>query len=179
MSTAAVILAAGLGTRMKSATPKLLHKILGKPIISYVVEAVRQTQNIETIVVVISKHSENIKDCFSNNPDITIAYQHEPLGTADALKAGITQITKNFDYTITLAGDTPLIKSSTLNYLLEEHINSQNDLTALSFIAQNPTSYGRIVRNSEGSVKGIIEEKDANDKQKEIKEVNSGIYVFN
>ncbi len=169
-----VILAAGLGTRMKSSAPKVLHSILGKPMISYVMESVPEDS---PIVIVIAKHSVAIEDLI-NSRKISLSYQQRQLGTADALKDGINKINTKFDFLLVLNGDTPLIKKRTLKKLIKSHIKSENDITVLSFITTNPTAYGRIIRDN-SRVKCIIEEKDATKKEKDIKEVNSGIYAFN
>ncbi len=173
----AVILAAGLGTRMKSSTPKVLHKILGKPIIEYVVNAVTKTNKIIYTTIVIANHSEEIKDIYSNDK-ISFAYQKKQLGTADALKSGVYAINLNYDHLLVINGDTPLIRKQTLSKLIKKHLINQNDITILSFKLSDPTSYGRIVRDKKGSVKGIVEEKDATKIEKSIKEVNSGMYIF-
>ncbi len=176
MKIYSIILAAGLGTRMKSSLPKVLHNILGKPIITHVIDAI-STMNVLKIIIVIAEHSEGIKDAL-NNEKISFAYQQRPLGTADALKAGVNTIHSPIDHALVLNGDTPLIKKETLKKLIKVHTKKSNDITLLSFISSDPTSYGRILRDEGGRVKCIVEEKDATKEEKAIKEVNSGIYVF-
>jgi len=171
-----IVLAAGLGTRMKSSLPKVLHQILGKPIITLVLDAI-PVRNMAEIIIVIAEHSEGIKGIL-NSKKISFAYQQRPLGTGDALKAGVKAIHFPVDHVLVLNGDTPLIKKETLNKLIKVHTKKSNDITLLSFVASDPTSYGRILRDEGGRVKGIVEEKDTTKEEKGIKEVNSGIYVF-
>ncbi len=174
-----VILAAGLGTRMKSSIPKVLHKIYGKPMVKYVIDAVRQLLP-ENIIVVIG-HSDNkssneiqnaIKEC-----SVTFAIQKEPKGTADALKSAVKHL-KGFNGTIlVLSGDTPLIAIESLRKFLRLHKQQREDLSVMSFMVDDIHSYGRIIREN-GKPVAIIENKDAQESQKNIKEVNSGIYAI-
>jgi bifunctional UDP-N-acetylglucosamine pyrophosphorylase/glucosamine-1-phosphate N-acetyltransferase len=172
---ATVVLAAGLGTRMKSALPKVLHPVLRKPMVLHVVEALAALSPEKTIVVT-GMHSDGLRDALQHHP-VSFAVQKEPKGTGDALKAAVQEL-KNFRGTIlVVGGDTPLVKPATLLTFLKLHDENRNDLSLISFIAGRGHSYGRIIR--EGSkLRGIVEDKDASEEQKKIHEVNSGIYAI-
>lgn len=172
---ATVILAAGLGTRMKSSIPKVLHKIYDKPIIQYVADSTKKLKAKDNIVV-ISPKTDEIKKTLDNYP-VTFVIQKEPKGTADALKTAVSNLNK-FDGTLlVLNGDTPLISTQTLKRFLRLHNHHKEDISIISFIAECPHSYGRIIRQG-NQVKAIIEDRDASKDQKKIKEVNSGIYAM-
>ncbi|MBF0538286.1 MAG: bifunctional UDP-N-acetylglucosamine diphosphorylase/glucosamine-1-phosphate N-acetyltransferase GlmU [Nitrospirae bacterium] len=177
MKIHAVVLAAGLGKRMKSNTPKVLHKILGKPIIRYITDAINGVDAIDKTVIVVSTHTEAIVPLYEGAGAL-MAYQRQPLGTADALMSGLTAIGEAFDHLLVLAGDIPLIRAATLEALIQQHIANNNALTLITFNTTTPGAYGRIKRNPDSTINGIIEESDASDQEKEITEVNSGIYVF-
>lgn len=174
-----VILAAGLGIRMKSSIPKVLHKIYGKPIVMYVIDAVRQLKP-EKIIVVTSPSINESGNAIQNalkEYNITFAVQKEPNGTADALKSASKQL-KGFNGTIlVLNGDTPLITIESLQKFLRLHKQRREDLSVMSFIAEGIHSYGRIIREN-GKPVAIIEDKEVDENQKKIKEVNSGIYAI-
>ena len=175
MSITAVILAAGLGTRMKSARPKVLHSINGKPLVRYVVEAV-QTLKPAKIVVVISPGSVGIREALRDSR-VVFSIQKEPRGTADALRAASQKLAGMHGTVLVLSGDAPLISTATLKKLLTNHRRNKESLSILSFSARNEHSYGRIMRES-GRVVSIIESRDATPEQKKITEVNSGIYAI-
>ncbi|MBF0565761.1 MAG: bifunctional UDP-N-acetylglucosamine diphosphorylase/glucosamine-1-phosphate N-acetyltransferase GlmU [Nitrospirae bacterium] len=198
MTVYSVILSAGIGKRMKSSTPKVLHEVLGKPIVAYAVDALANCGKVLQTIVVISKRSGLIRQYLEERPEdkpankpedklegkpanrnLIFAYQEEPLGTADALRAGVEVLPeRDFDCVVVMAGDTPLVKSSTLSELIERHAFLKSDLTLTTFIASNPNSYGRIKRGPESAVQCIIEDGDASAEEKKIFEVNSGLYVF-
>ncbi|MBF0568074.1 MAG: bifunctional UDP-N-acetylglucosamine diphosphorylase/glucosamine-1-phosphate N-acetyltransferase GlmU [Nitrospirae bacterium] len=180
MKTCAVVLAAGLGKRMKSATPKVVHNLMGKPIVTYSVEAVKAVAGVLKVVLVIGRHSEQqLRGIFKADPMVSFAFQTSLLGTADALKSGIGGLNgEEFDYTLVMTADAPLIRGETLQGLIDRHIQGGNAVTVLSFVSKDPSSYGRIIRNPYGTIKGIIENPDATQEQRKINEVNSGIYVF-
>ncbi|MDI6800498.1 MAG: bifunctional UDP-N-acetylglucosamine diphosphorylase/glucosamine-1-phosphate N-acetyltransferase GlmU [Thermodesulfovibrionales bacterium] len=176
MKVATVILAAGLGTRMKSSTPKVLHKICGKPVIQYVADAVLKLKSAHNIIV-ISPNAEDIEDALKKY-NVTFSRQNEPKGTGDALKSAVRKL-KGFDGTLlVLNGDTPLISPATLQNFLKLHRQNKNDLSLISFAMEGSHSYGRIIREG-GRLKAIVEDKDADEEQKKIREVNSGIYAIN
>ncbi|MCI4626660.1 MAG: bifunctional UDP-N-acetylglucosamine diphosphorylase/glucosamine-1-phosphate N-acetyltransferase GlmU [Candidatus Magnetoovum sp. WYHC-5] len=177
MKGCAVVLAAGLGTRMKSSVPKVLHKLLGKTIIEHVVGALSGLEGLENISVVVSNHCEGVREVLAGFKGVQFAVQVNQLGTADAFKVGLTAL-GDYGYVLVTAGDTPLIKRKTLDDIIQRHISQGSDLTVVSFRAEKPSAYGRIVRDSAGCPLKILEAKDASDEQLKIDEVNSGIYVF-
>lgn len=180
MKICAVVLAAGLGKRMKSATPKVVHNLMGKPIVTYSVEAVKVVSGVSKIVLVIGRHSEvALTSIFKEEPMVSFAYQDNLLGTADALKSGLSGLGgQHFDFTLVLTADAPLIRGETLQGLIDRHIRDGNAVTMLSFVSKDPASYGRVTRNPDGTLRGIVENPDATEEERNINEVNSGIYVF-
>jgi len=173
MAFKVVILAAGKGTRFKSDLPKVLHKILGKPMLWYVVKAAKES-GAEEVIVVVGHKKELIEDFLKKEfPDVKTVYQEEQLGTGHAVMCA-EKLLKDFKgKVVVLNGDTPLIEPEEI----KELANSDGDLTILTTFLENPTGYGRIVRNGNEVLK-IVEEKDANTEEKKIKEVNTGIYAF-
>lgn len=175
MRLATVILSAGLGKRMRSDLPKVLHRVLGKPIIQYVADSIRGLGAEENIVV-IGSHGEGIREVLSGYP-VRFVLQERPLGTGDALKRAVETL-KGFDGTVlVLNGDTPLIEKSTLKRFLRLHEKMKEEISIISFVAEGEHSYGRVLRKGD-RVAGIIEDNDASPEQKEIREVNSGIYAI-
>jgi bifunctional UDP-N-acetylglucosamine pyrophosphorylase/glucosamine-1-phosphate N-acetyltransferase len=168
---AAVVLAAGLGTRMRSKTPKHLHPLLGRRLVDWVIEAAREL-GPDPLVVVTSPGTE---DAFEN---VAVAVQNEPRGTGDAAGAA-RQALEGFDGDVlVVSGDAATIKSEILERLLETHRLEQAAATVLSFDRPEPGEYGRIVRSSDGALQAIVEARDANQEQLGITEINSSIYVF-
>jgi bifunctional UDP-N-acetylglucosamine pyrophosphorylase/glucosamine-1-phosphate N-acetyltransferase len=177
MKIAGVILAAGLGKRMHSSKPKVLHNIYGTPMLQYVLHRIRAL-NPQKVIVVVGKHFKDIKDSVGHVNSISFVHQREAKGTGDALLKA-KQALKGFQGTVlVINGDTPLIRRETLKKFLSLHKQKGNSISVLSFIAQNPGSYGRVIRDEFDSAVSIIEDKDATIIQKGIKEVNSGIYAI-
>ncbi len=175
MAMSTVILAAGLGTRMKSATPKVLHMLLGRPVVRHVVDTAKAMRP-EKIIVVVSPAGSGVQDALKDS-SVSFAVQKTPKGTADALMAAVREL-GNFNGTLlVLSGDAPLVGLSTLRRLLTVHKRRKEDISILSFIAEGNHSYGRVVRNS-SRVTAIVENRDADSTQKKIREVNSGIYAL-
>ncbi len=172
---ASVVLAAGLGTRMKSTLPKVLHPLFSKPMVQYVVEALSAVKPEKTIVVT-GVNGERIRETLRNYP-VSFAVQKEPRGTGDALKSALQKLRGFTGTLLVVGGDTPLIKPETLQAFLKLHRKSRNDLSLISFIAGGAHSYGRIVRTG-NKLREIVEDKDASTEQKKICEVNSGIYAI-
>ncbi len=175
MRLATVTLAAGLGTRMKSHLPKILHKIYDKPIIQYVIESLLPLSP-EKSVVVVSSGFEAVENYLKDYP-VVFAVQEKQKGTADALKSGVGKLEKFDGVVLVVNGDTPLITSEVLRNFIDLHKNNSDDISILSFIANGSHSYGRIIRSGDEVLK-IIEDRDADETQKKINEVNSGIYAF-
>jgi bifunctional UDP-N-acetylglucosamine pyrophosphorylase/glucosamine-1-phosphate N-acetyltransferase len=173
---AVVILAAGEGTRMKSSVPKVLHKLGGKPIIKWVLYSVRSLSP-EIIYVVVGHGSEKVTEALSGE-NIKFVEQTKQLGSGHALRQAEKAL-KNFrGNVLVLSGDVPLVHSETLKALVNIHNHENNSATVLSAIFDNPHSYGRICRSETGQVTSIVEEKDASEYVRKIKEINSGIYCF-
>ncbi|MFH1282507.1 MAG: sugar phosphate nucleotidyltransferase [bacterium] len=172
----AVVLAGGEGTRMKSQLPKVLHKVKGKPMIEYVLEAVNEAGICETGVVVGFK-AEAIKNYFKWNKKLSWFYQNKQLGSANALLSADSFL-DNDNQLLVLCADTPLIKAKTLKNFVQFHLNNDNDISILTAKLENPFGYGRILKDNKGLVVKIVEEKDASDEERSISEVNSGIYCF-
>ncbi|MDD4980982.1 MAG: NTP transferase domain-containing protein [Candidatus Omnitrophica bacterium] len=173
---AVIILAAGKSTRMKSDMPKVLHPLCGRPVLSYVLDMVSSLKVKKTIVVLGYKY-QAVKPLLK--PGIKIAIQKKLLGTADAVKAALPLL-KSFKGTVlVLYGDNPLLKKETIRKLLEQHIKNNSDATLLSAKMDKPAGYGRVLRDKYSSICAIIEEKDADEFQKDIQEINTGIICFN
>ncbi|MCX5726342.1 MAG: sugar phosphate nucleotidyltransferase, partial [Candidatus Saganbacteria bacterium] len=176
MDVTCIILAAGKGVRMRSEGPKVFHEILGKPMLSYVLQAAFDL-DIKNIFVVIGHQSEVIRNFYWRLP-ITFVLQSEQLGTAHAVMQ-VEPVLSNFSSPVlVLNGDMPLIRSGTLARLIDEHASKGSAATILTAIMDNPGSFGRIVRDKAGEIIRIVEQKDANEEELEIKEINTGTYVF-
>ena len=169
-------MAAGKGTRMNTELPKVLHKLNNKTMIEHVVDTTLKI-NPEKIIVVVGYKNELIKKQL-NNYDIEYVEQLEQLGTGHAIMQCQNAL-NNFDGdTLILSGDVPLITKKTLSDLYKKHIKCKSKGTVLSATINNPTGYGRILRDGDSFI-SIVEEKDADKKQKKINEINTGIYIFN
>lgn len=179
---AVAILAAGLGKRMKSPDkPKVMFEINQRPMIDYVVELAFKV-NAELVVPIVGHHKEQVIDFLNNTfpgKDIKYAVQAEQLGTGHAV-IQTESLLKDFDGEILiLSGDVPLLKFETVEKLLDEHFSAGNDATLLTTVFDNSHGYGRIVRDSDGHFSKIVEEKDATEDEKKIKEINPAIYIVN
>lgn len=179
MDIKAIILAAGKGTRMKSeTTPKVLHEIMGKTLLGYVMDNVKDFTNEQYVIV--GHQSEVVEKYIKDNYDSAKAILQSPqLGTGHAVSMACPYLENYEGLVLILCGDTPLIKEDTLKKFVEFHNSKKSDLTVMSTIFDNPTNYGRIVRENDNTLKCIVEEKDATPEQKSIKEVNAGIYCLN
>lgn len=175
-----IILAAGKGTRMKSDTPKVLHTIFDKTLVGYVIDAVNNTGLADENFVIVGHQAERVEEYINENYDNAKCVLQSPqLGTGHAVSMALPYL-KDFDgEVIILCGDTPLITSETIKEFVEYHRENKSDLTVMSAIFDNPTNYGRIIRNQDGSLNSIVEEKDATPEQKAVKEINAGIYCIN
>ena len=175
MTNYAVILAAGKGTRMKSDLPKVLHKVAGISMLEHVFRSVNAI-NPEKTVTVVGHKAELVEQVLAGQTDFV--RQTEQLGTGHAVMMAEPVLENLTGQTLVIAGDTPLITGESLKNLIDFHINHKNVATILTAEADNPFGYGRIVRNQHGEVLKIVEQKDASDFEQQIKEINTGTYVF-
>ncbi|MDO5713044.1 MAG: bifunctional UDP-N-acetylglucosamine diphosphorylase/glucosamine-1-phosphate N-acetyltransferase GlmU [Tissierellia bacterium] len=174
-----IVLAAGEGTRMKSKLPKVLHPVAGKPMLGYIVDSCKDC-GIDKTIVIVGYGSEKVKKVFA---DSEVIFRDQPVGegipygTGFAVKQAINDF-EDEDTVIILTGDTPLIQSETLDSLIKERESGNYAALVLTAIQENPFGYGRIIRGENSNIVKIVEEKDANDKEKAVNEVNSGIFAF-
>jgi bifunctional UDP-N-acetylglucosamine pyrophosphorylase / glucosamine-1-phosphate N-acetyltransferase len=171
----AIILAAGQGTRMKSKLYKVLHPVCGKPMVQHVIDQVKSL-NINEIVTIVGHGAEKVKDQLGEASQY--ALQAEQLGTAHAVQQAGDMLADKEGVTIVVCGDTPLIKAETMEALFKHHEETNAKATILTARAEDPTGYGRIVRNAEGFVEKIVEHKDASEQERSINEINTGTYCF-
>ncbi|MCK5450727.1 MAG: NTP transferase domain-containing protein [Candidatus Omnitrophica bacterium] len=171
----AIVLAAGLGTRMKTNLPKVLHEVGSRTIFDRIILNIKAT-GIDEIIAVVGYKSEEIEKLYSG--DITFVKQTELLGSGDALKRAIKALGGESENLLVTCGDTPLIKSETFKRILETHKKEKAACTVLTSIVDDPFSYGRIIRNDEGEIERITEEKDLTENEKKITEINTGTYCF-
>lgn len=171
----AIILAAGEGKRMKSKYSKVLHKLSGKPMIEYVYDAVKET-GIDDCIVIVGHKAEEVKNFMGDKAKY--AFQEKQLGTGHAVAQaeGITDSIEG--YTVVLCGDTPLVTSETIKRAIKYHKDNDYVATVITAVLDDATGYGRIIRDENENVLKIVEHKDANDIEKKVKEVNSGLYCF-
>ncbi len=166
----AVVMAAGRGTRMRSATPKHLHSLLGRRMVDWVLQAAREL-DADPLVVVAAPTTADAFD------DVPVVVQESPLGTGDAVRAAHRAL-EGVEDVLVLSGDTPLLTSGLLRELLETHHREAAAATVLSFEPGDPRAYGRVVRNGSGALSAIVEAADATPEELALREVNSSIYVF-
>ncbi|KXA41978.1 bifunctional N-acetylglucosamine-1-phosphate uridyltransferase/glucosamine-1-phosphate acetyltransferase [Staphylococcus sp. HMSC059E03] len=175
MQRYAVVLAAGKGTRMKSKLYKVLHKVAGKSMIEHVVDSVKQAGTDE-IVTIVGHGAESVKETLGSQS--SYSFQEEQLGTAHAVKMAADELKGKEGTTLVVCGDTPLITPETLKALADYHEAQQAGVTVLSATADNPFGYGRIVRDQDGRLAKIVEQKDATEAEREIDEISTGIFAF-
>lgn len=173
-NVAALVLAAGKGTRMYSDLAKVLQSICGRPMLSYSL-ATLEKLGLDRVLVVVGHQAENIQEIFAGAP-VEWVLQTEQLGTGHAVFCALPHLANFAGSVLICCGDTPLLTAETLRMFLTTHVNSDSNLSVLSMLVEEPGSYGRVVRNSTGEVTGIVEAKDATGKESDIQEVNTGIY---
>ncbi|RFU62642.1 bifunctional UDP-N-acetylglucosamine diphosphorylase/glucosamine-1-phosphate N-acetyltransferase GlmU [Peribacillus glennii] len=171
----AIILAAGQGTRMKSKLYKVLHPVCGKPMVQHVIDQVSEL-SIEQIVTIIGHGAELVKHQLGDA--CQYALQEQQLGTAHAVMQAESALAGKEGTTLVICGDTPLIRAETMAALIKKHDDMNAKATVLTATAENPTGYGRVVRNKDGFVEKIVEHKDATDEERQINEINTGTYCF-
>jgi bifunctional UDP-N-acetylglucosamine pyrophosphorylase/glucosamine-1-phosphate N-acetyltransferase len=172
----AIILAAGSGTRMKSSLPKVAHEILGKPMANYVIDAVTGA-GIDDVVLVTGYGCEIVEEK-AGKRKVTIARQEHQRGTGDAVRSAMHCVKGGKKEILVLCGDAPLIRPQTLRKLVRLHRRQGATITMLTGVLEDPTGYGRVIRDPSGTIARIVEEKDASGEEKTINEVNSGSYIF-
>ena len=178
-SLAVLILAAGLGTRMKSKRAKVLHELGGSPLIAYVCRTA-QSLNPDKIFVVVGHQSAEVEKAVEAEVGSRAEFvtQEQQRGTADAVQAARGQLENRDFLLVILSGDVPLLKAETLEHLIAKHRSSGTACSVLSVRLENPTGYGRIIRDANDRFVRIVEQRDATDEERKIREINSGIYCF-
>lgn len=179
MKKYAIVLAAGKGTRMRSERPKVLHTVQGKPMITRVLETIRQSQ-IDNQYVVVGHGADQVKRVLDST--VKVVLQEQQLGTGHAVREAlgtVKQDVADYDNTTVLVtcGDTPLLRAESLSEMMEQHITQQNVVTVMTTLVDNPMGYGRIIHDGT-RIQRIVEEKDANPDEKNIQEINVGTYCF-
>ncbi len=171
-----IILAAGKGTRMKSDLAKVLHPALGRPLIDWVIDQA-DAAGAGRRVVVVGHQREAVMDAVRAR-GVEFAVQAEQLGTGHAVQMCAGQFRDQGGEVIVLSGDVPLLSANTLKALVAQHRDSGDKATVLTALFEDPTGYGRLIRDASGRVQRIVEQKDASPDELAVKEINSGIYVF-
>lgn len=172
---ASVILAAGKGTRMKSDLVKVLHPILGRPMLSYTVDLSLHHIKAEKTIVVIGHQADQIEERFGDSR-IEFVHQDEQLGTGHAVLQALPLLRGFTGIALILCGDVPLVKAETLRSFIDTFLENHSTIAVLTAVVKNPYGYGRIVRGEEGWLERIVEEKDASNEERLIREINTGIY---
>lgn len=171
----AIVLAAGKGTRMKSQLPKVLHPVCGKPMLKHILDKLIRL-SVDEIVVVIGHRAEMVRNQIGNA--FRYALQEQQLGTAHAVMICREQLADKTGTTLVLNGDTPLVKEDTIKKLREHHRETRAAATVLTMVLDDPTGYGRVIRDVTEFVERIVEHKDAAPEEKAIREVSTGIFCF-
>jgi len=172
-----VVLAAGKGTRMKSARPKALHRAAGLTLIDHVLRAASALSPL-SIVTIVGHQAEEVKDALQARPGLSFAVQEPQLGTGHALLQAEPLLERATGTLVLLSGDVPLLRAESLATLVRTHEDQRAAATVLTAIVPSPAGYGRIVRDGSGRISRIVEHKDASPAEREIAEINSGVYAF-
>ena len=170
-----MVLAAGEGKRLKSQLPKVLHHAAGRPLVGHVLAALAPLELDQTIIVTSSR--PELSDAL-DGIDLTFARQDPPRGTGDALKVALAAVEARDGHVLVVPGDTPLITSATLEMLWDEHLRSAAGATMLTAKVSDPTGYGRVIRDADGGVAKIVEDRDASPEELTVDEINGGFYIF-
>src|SRR6478609_3542236 len=173
-----IVLAAGGGTRMRSKTMKVLHPIAGRSMIGHVLTAAYAVEPARVVVVVGHQREEVTAHVRAGFPDVVLAVQEQQHGTGHAVRVAVEAAGDMSGTVLVAYGDTPLLQGVTLREFAAEHEAAQRAVSILSGIVADPFGYGRVLRNDEGDVEAIVEEKDATVEQREVREINSGILAF-
>jgi bifunctional UDP-N-acetylglucosamine pyrophosphorylase/glucosamine-1-phosphate N-acetyltransferase/UDP-N-acetylglucosamine pyrophosphorylase len=172
---AVVILAAGLGTRMRSNKAKVLHEICGKPMVNYVVATARRVAGAN-VVLVVGNQADQVRQTVSKIGSFSFAYQEAQMGTGHAVLCALPHIPEHCREVVILCGDVPLIKADTIKALIKSHVAEKRDISVLAVELEDPTGYGRILLDTKSRVQAIVEESDATLEQKRIRLINTGIF---
>lgn len=177
--TVAVVLAAGKGTRMKTDMPKVAVHLLGRPMLVHVLDHLAEA-GIQRVVVVVGHKKEEVIRISANHPGMKVEFveQVEQKGTGHAVLVTEPALGSFHGRMLVTCGDMPMVSGSTFRKMIEEHESSANTVTVLSSMLENPFGYGRLVRDASGNLERIVEEKEADESVKKIREVNAGTYVF-
>ncbi len=176
-ATAAIILAAGKSTRMQSGTPKVLHEICGRPMLAYVLAACTAA-GVDRLIVVVGHGKDAVIQAFGDHPGVSWVEQTEQKGTGHAVLVCESELGAFAGRTMVMAGDMPLVRSDTVAGLLAENAASGDGVTLASSIFDDPTGYGRVLRDADGRLSRIVEEVDCTESQRTINEVNISYYCF-
>ena len=173
----AVILAAGKSTRMKSRRSKVLHPLFGRPMIDYVLESARAA-GADRFLIVIGHEGDAVEAALKDQPDLEFVWQHDPQGTGHAVMVCEDHLKSHEGQTLVLAGDTPLLSSESLKQLIDEQKTNSAACVIGSAITENNYGLGRIIRDPSGAFVKIVEQKDATSEEAEVREINTGCYLF-
>ncbi len=173
----AIILAAGVSSRMNTKLPKVLHEVCGRPMLAYVIDACRQA-DIQKLYVIVGYGKEQVMDYFSDDKNIVWIEQKEQKGTGHAVMCCKKHLADFSGDTLIICGDMPLIRAEIVKTLIEKHQKETSAATLATTILDDPTGYGRIIRDSYGNIQGIVEDGDCTPMQKTIREVNPSYYCF-
>ena len=176
--TAVIVLAAGGGTRMRSATSKVLHRIGGRSLVAHAIHAARGLQPERLAVVVGNQREQVVPHVEQVDPDAVVVVQDEQGGTGHAVLVALEQLPEIEGTLVVTYGDVPLLSTDTLVRLVEAHEETSSAVTVLTGTVDDPSGYGRIIRDDEGGMAAIVEEKDADDSQRAVREISSGIFAF-
>jgi bifunctional UDP-N-acetylglucosamine pyrophosphorylase/glucosamine-1-phosphate N-acetyltransferase len=177
---AAIVLAAGHGLRMRSPRPKVLHRVGGRPLIGHVLETLAGVPGLGPRVVVTSGHP-GIAEAVAvggSAERVSLVVQDPPRGTADAARVGLEHLRGSCDLVLITYGDAPLVRAETFEALLREHSARDAAATLVTARANDPSGYGRVLRDPRGYVRAVVEHRDADDEQRLVDEINGGVYVF-
>jgi UDP-N-acetylglucosamine diphosphorylase/glucosamine-1-phosphate N-acetyltransferase len=172
-----IVLAAGLGTRMKSNKAKVLHELNGKPMILYIIETSKTIVG-KNIIVVVGYQADNVMAIISEQHEVCFAMQDKQLGTGHAVLKAVPYIEEHIENIVILCGDVPLVTMETLKKLIFDHVSKDCDMTILAVQVTDPKGYGRIIVDDKNMVTRIVEETDSNEDEKKINIINSGIYCI-
>ena len=171
-----IILAAGLGKRMRSPKAKVLHEILGRPMLAYVIDVAREIAG-RSVIVVVGNQAEAVRSAVSGAA-VRYAYQDRQLGTGHAVLCALPQLPDDCEQVVVLCGDIPLLTAPTLQSLVQDHLAAGRDATLLAVELDDPQGYGRVLINDHHQVYGIVEQADASAGQRAIRLINTGIYCL-